>query len=683
MAWAHVMAGAPRGPGAFPPIGQVRVGARRRGAASARAAPSAAASAPSDDDASSEADSEGGSPPASESGEPEAAPSPGAQARERLAWGLAAAEAEGAEQAQKRQVRRALGLIEAGELSKAVNGLDSIGLGDLSQPAIAEQMRKKHPSREPEHAIPSLEALAALGRDESAGDLRVPGMTAFGMRLSVRLRDSMRQLRRLRGTGITGFRNEYLKALSEKFTDERAARVVPLLQEFAERYLNAELPPWFYQAMATVEICAPIKKKADVGEVPDCRPVGMGEVVIRMINSKLMSDSKEAAHDVLWPHNVGSATRDGCAILAHGIRAITEMRPGFAVVKFDVKNAHNTIRRKIALMRMARNEHLRHLVPAFWSQYVGKSRVYFHGANHEVIRAGFESEEAWRQGCPLAQLGFNQAIHEEVLWLDAELAKSGGGARFNHDDGYAFGPPGVVFRLAEEFEAKLEALGLEIAKSKSECYSRELGLDLRGDPGRPRDLVDDGDGVMREKFPLGVAYRDVDGTERIGTHEKVAKTPGLSDRNILGCGIVVAGVPIGDREYVRVQLAGTALATKSKIEKIQLMLRPESIHALHVLNIFCLQPIIIKFAANLHVLDATCLPVGYRGPWRAFPIRRRRIPGRRRRPRASRSRARDARRVRGFRPHRAGATSSSGAGERRRAPFARQERPRGVRGDRR
>ena len=52
VAWAHVMAGAPRGPGAFPPIGQVRVG------------------------------------------EPEAAPSPGVQARERLAWGLAAAEAK-------------------------------------------------------------------------------------------------------------------------------------------------------------------------------------------------------------------------------------------------------------------------------------------------------------------------------------------------------------------------------------------------------------------------------------------------------------------------------------------------------------------------------------------------------------------------------------------------------------
>ena len=60
---------------------------------------------------------------------------------------------------------------------------------------------------------------------------------------------------------------------------------------------------------------------------------------------------------------------------------------------------------------MARNEHLRHLVPAFW-QYVGKSRVYFYGPrpNHDVIRADFESEEA----AALAQLGFNQAIHEEV-----------------------------------------------------------------------------------------------------------------------------------------------------------------------------------------------------------------------------------------------------------------------------
>ena len=65
-----------------------------------------------------------------------------------------------------------------------------------------------------------------------------------------------------------------------------------------------------------------------------------------------MADSKEAAHEVLRPHNVGSATRDGCGILAHGIRAITEMHPEFAVLKFDVVNAHNSLRRVVALKRM-------------------------------------------------------------------------------------------------------------------------------------------------------------------------------------------------------------------------------------------------------------------------------------------------------------------------------------------
>ena len=41
-----------------------------------------------------------------------------------------------------------------------------------------------------------------------------------------------RQLR-MRGTGITGYRNEYLKALSESFADNRAATVVPLVQRGA------------------------------------------------------------------------------------------------------------------------------------------------------------------------------------------------------------------------------------------------------------------------------------------------------------------------------------------------------------------------------------------------------------------------------------------------------------------
>ena len=67
--------------------------------------------------------------------------------------------------------------------------------------------------------------------------------------------------------------------------------------------------------------------------------------------------------------------------------------------------------------------------------------------------------------------------------------------------------------------------------------------------------------------------------------------------------IVVAGVPIGDQEYVRVHLAKTASATKSKIETISSKLRAESVQALHVLNIFCLQPIFTYWTQHVYPSD--------------------------------------------------------------------------------
>ena len=107
------------------------------------------------------------------------------------------------------------------------------------------------------------------------------------------------------------------------------------------------------------------------------------------------------------------------------------------------------------LEKLAQSERLRKLVPAYWAQYGPKSNVYFRGRKREVIRASYDSEEAMRQGCPLAQLGFNNAIHDDVKWLDAELAKHGGFARFLHDDGYAFAPEDVLFKLVAEFEQRI------------------------------------------------------------------------------------------------------------------------------------------------------------------------------------------------------------------------------------
>ncbi|MEC7001645.1 MAG: hypothetical protein VXX04_07390, partial [Actinomycetota bacterium] len=307
----------------------------------------------------------------------------------------------------------------------------------------------------------------------------------------------------------------------------------------------------------------------------------------RLITAALMADSREEARNALWPYNVGTATKDGCGILAHGIRLATEQRPGWVLVNLDVENAHNALLRRVALERIYANPNTRHLLPVYWAHYSPKSRIYFRGTRREVVRAGFDSEEAWRQGCPLAQLGFNVAILPEVKRLDEQLAEHGGFARFNHDDGYAFGPPEVVFKLVEEFEEQISHLGLRLNLDKSRCYSRECDILQHPDyPGGGED----------PSFPLTVAFRDQRGAERIDIHPN-ATGP------VLGKGCIVGGVPIGDSEFVRVHLAETVSDAVSKSRNISLMLQSDCLHTLHTLNIRCLQPILSYWTQHCYPVD--------------------------------------------------------------------------------
>ena len=128
--------------------------------------------------------------------------------------------------ARMRRVFRARRLVAEGELSRAVSELESKGLGDLPDPFVVRQLEEKHPLRRTENELPSdLSAFADEDRPLQ--------------RLVVRLKEPMRKLRRMRGTGITGYRNEYLKALSEEFEDPRLRPVVPLIEDFAARRVDA------------------------------------------------------------------------------------------------------------------------------------------------------------------------------------------------------------------------------------------------------------------------------------------------------------------------------------------------------------------------------------------------------------------------------------------------------------
>ena len=141
-----------------------------------------------------------------------------------------------------KQVERTLKLIVEGEMGKAAHLLHSNGLGDLSDERIVDQLRQKHPPRKA--VVP-----AAL---EQLGDFR---------RIQVDLGTTLRGLNVHAGTGVSGFRNSFLKVLAQSFSDPRAAQALPLLEQFAEAYINAELPGWFYYVFSSLKVMPPLRNR--------------------------------------------------------------------------------------------------------------------------------------------------------------------------------------------------------------------------------------------------------------------------------------------------------------------------------------------------------------------------------------------------------------------------------------
>jgi len=234
-------------------------------------------------------------------------------------------------------------------MGKGVALLTSQGLADVSDPRILEQLRAKHPARKEE--LPG--TLSELGNSP---------------RVHIDLEATIRNLQDHAGTGASGYRNEYLKALVADFADARARTALPLLEEFATSYANAELPAWFYYVFTAVKAMAPIKRPASTPDgAPDVRPVGVGECLRRAIHSAVVSAQRPLLRDHLWPQQIAIGVPNGLSILIFGVRFLLEVHPEWVVVRVDLRNAHNEVKRLALVRRMADAEHMGSLVPLLWA----------------------------------------------------------------------------------------------------------------------------------------------------------------------------------------------------------------------------------------------------------------------------------------------------------------------------
>ena len=295
--------------------------------------------------------------------------------------------------------------------------------------------------------------------------------------------------------------------------------------------MRSDLPAWFYYVYTTLKEVALIKSAGSAeGSAPDVRPIGIGECLRRAIHTTLASDHKGDFAEHLFPQQVAVGMPGGISKLVIGVRLIMEVNPTWVIVKIDLKNAYNEIKRAKVIERMNADDRLRALVPLMWASYSAAPDVYLAGGK----RSGFASEEGMHQGDPLASGGFCVGVHPEICELDAELQPSGGSAKFDMDDGYAMGPPEVVFPATLRFAANVQEIGLQLQLSKCTCYSAAGNMQTH--PERPPEV-------------------------------KVGMLRGSSGE--AGYGVEVAGVPVGDPIFVATYLDQKATDAMSKIRSVK------------------------------------------------------------------------------------------------------------------
>jgi hypothetical protein len=446
------------------------------------------------------------------------------------------------------RTKRVMALMSKGMFSKAGRMMQSKGVGNMEDEGVRQQMEDKHPDRAYELPGELPEEVKDLVLKVDKGELL----------------EAYRNLKYMVGTGSGDNRNEYLLALMA-VKGRQADKALDGHHKFVQRFVNAELPGWYYGVSGMVKVVPLVKVAPEqVGGTPDVRPIGMGCVRHRVWGRVVMGAQREMFEATMWTTQVACGVKAGLQKLVFGVTTHMQLHQGHCLLKLDFSNAFNSVWRARVLQSIMRKKEWRHLYKYFWATL-----------SPAAVIAGLTSRSAGVvQGSAGGPAGFCMAIQEFLEKADKELRTMGGMAVFDMDDGYLVGRVKDVLEVVEELEVQLKTrAGCSLNQVKSYVYANDMGRV---------------EAALKAKVGLEFKLGMLDPVEwDLGMAARGLGAGGLDGMEV-PMGVMVSGVPVGDAEYVACKMACKVSEAVSEIQQTILSLRHVSAQNLFALTAYCL-----------------------------------------------------------------------------------------------
>ena len=363
-------------------------------------------------------------------------------------------------------------------------------------PEALEALHTLHPARQ--------ETLPKPTKSDIQGRAKISGKA---------LKEAMQDLKNGKTPGLSGWRNEHLKAFQAQADEWQMTRYLEWANGIFEKLATYEKAPL---ASLLIALSKPGKPEHEV------RPIAIGEVLLACPEKALVKQLSSRIANSLSPFSFGVGVPGGPEAMAVSTMLLNRLHPKKAILKIDVKNAFNTISRT-AQLRGIREFCPELAAPFLWTH--GHSltlRTKGADARWHVVESLTGTRQGGPTGGPNYTMGAesaNRELRKRILDRDPT-----GALLTIHDDGVIITEVSQVARAYQDAVSLFRQIGCEVGPHSTILL-----------PKGAQPTV-----AIKE---LGIQV----------THE----------------GIMQAGIPIGTPEYVRAHLEEKQVQFKNTLERIE------------------------------------------------------------------------------------------------------------------